>query len=223
MAAAVLAPGATPAEQAQDYIVVLKSSCKGSAATVAAQRAHAVNGRPAYVFEHALKGFVLRLPPSLAERLPLLDSRVAYVAGNGNSFGFATNACNQSPARVAAAMTISATDSTDRKAVWANYWNCVDFFAPGVSITSAWSSGDSATNTISGTSMATPHAAGVAALYLQGSPGAIPAAVRTALFGLTTKGIVTAANTTNNHLLFTEGCTGPTDTSETDPPPPPRR
>jgi subtilisin family serine protease len=127
----------------------------------------------------------------------------AIAAGNGNIFGVAQNACNYSPARVAAAMTISATDRTDTKASWANYGSCVDWFAPGVSITSAWYSSDTATNTISGTSMATPHTTGVAALYLQSNPGASPATVRSALYNLTTKSIVKSSNTTNNHLLFT--------------------
>jgi subtilisin family serine protease len=127
----------------------------------------------------------------------------AVAAGNGNIFGQAVNACNGSPSRVAEAMTISATDSTDRKATWANYGNCVDWFAPGVSITSAWYTSNTATRTISGTSMATPHTAGVAAQYLQSNPSASPATVRTALFNLTTKSIVTSSNTTNNHLLFT--------------------
>jgi subtilisin family serine protease len=127
----------------------------------------------------------------------------AVAAGNGNIVGQQQNACNYSPARVAAAMTIGATDSSDRKASWSNYGNCVDWFAPGVSITSAWYTSNTATNTISGTSMATPHTAGVAALYLQGNPGASPAAVRTALFDNLTKGVVKSSNTVNNHLLFT--------------------
>ncbi|MEX2458861.1 MAG: S8 family peptidase [Actinomycetota bacterium] len=134
-----------------------------------------------------------------------INDGVAYAvaAGNGNILGFQANACNYSPARVGEAMTISATDSTDRKASWANYGNCVDWFAPGVSITSAWYSSDTATRTISGTSMATPHVAGVAALYLQSSPGASPASVRTALYNLTTRGIVTSSSSVNNHLLYT--------------------
>src|ERR671932_1169655 len=96
----------------------------------------------------------------------------AIAAGNGDAFGNPLDACTVSPARVAAAMTISATDRTDTRASWANYGNCVDWFAPGVSITSAWYSSDTATNTISGTSMATPHTTGVAALYLQTHAGA---------------------------------------------------
>jgi subtilisin family serine protease len=126
----------------------------------------------------------------------------AVAAGNGNVIGRQADACNYSPARVPAAMTISATNSSDAKASWANYGNCVDWFAPGVSITSAWYTSTTATNTISGTSMATPHSAGVAALYLQGNPSASPAAVRDAIFAATTKGIVTSSSTANNHLLY---------------------
>jgi subtilisin family serine protease len=127
----------------------------------------------------------------------------AVAAGNGNQGGRAQDACKYSPARVPEAMTIGATDKTDTKTPWSNYGNCVDWFAPGLSITSAWYTGNTATNTISGTSMATPHTAGVAALYLQGSPGASPSTVRTALYDNTTKGIVKSSKTVNNHLLFT--------------------
>ena len=127
----------------------------------------------------------------------------AVAAGNGNVAGRAQDACKSSPARVPGALTIGAADKTDKKASWSNYGNCVDWFAPGVSITSAWIGGDAATNTISGTSMATPHTAGVAALYLQGNPGASPAGVRTALYDNLTKGVVTSSKTANNHLLFT--------------------
>jgi len=127
----------------------------------------------------------------------------AIAAGNGNILGFAANACNTSPARVGEAMTVSATGQNDAKASWANFGNCVDWFAPGVNITSAWNSSNTATNTISGTSMATPHTTGVAALWLQGHAGASPAAVRQALYDLTTKGVVGSARSVNNHLLFT--------------------
>jgi len=126
----------------------------------------------------------------------------AVAAGNGNLIGRQANACNYSPARVPAAMTISATNSSDAKASWANYGDCVDWFAPGVSITSAWIGSNSATNTISGTSMATPHTAGVAALYLQANPSATPGAVRDAIFANTTKDVVTSSSTANNDLLY---------------------
>ena len=127
----------------------------------------------------------------------------AIAAGNGNMGGRQQNACNYSPARVAEAMTIGATTKTDSKTSWSNYGSCVDWFAPGSGITSAWYQNDTQTNTISGTSMATPHVAGVAALYLQSNPGASPSVVRQALYDATTKGIVANSSTANNHLLYT--------------------
>jgi len=126
----------------------------------------------------------------------------AIAAGNGNRGGRAQDACNYSPARVTQAMTIGATDKTDTKTSWSNYGNCVDWFAPGSGITSAWYTSNTATNTISGTSMATPHTAGVAALYLQGNPRASANAVRDALFNNATSSVVKNANTVNNKLLF---------------------
>ena len=133
-----------------------------------------------------------------------IASGVAYAvaAGNGNILGWQANACNYSPARVPDAMTIGATNNTDTKASWSNYGNCVDFFAPGVSITSAWYTSTTATNTISGTSMAAPHVAGAAALYLQSNTGAAPLQVRDALYANSTKGIVKSSSSVNNHLLF---------------------
>lgn len=131
----------------------------------------------------------------------------AVAAGNGvSALGLITiprNACNVSPARVAEAMTVSASDRTDRRASFANFGNCVDWFAPGVEITSAWNTSTTATTVLNGTSMASPHTAGVAALYLQSNKTATPSAVRDALYANTTKAKVTNANTANNHLLFT--------------------
>ncbi len=131
---------------------------------------------------------------------------VAYsiAAGNGFLGLFAQNACNTSPARVTEAMTVSATDSSDRKPSWANIGSCVDWFAPDVSVTSAWNTSDTATNTISGTSMATPHTSGVAALYLQSNPGATPAQVQDALRANATSGVVVSPGSGSpNRLLFT--------------------
>ena len=104
------------------------------------------------------------------------------------------DACTVSPARVPAAITVGASDSRDRAASFSNYGRCVDWFAPGVGIASAWSTGDTAAKTISGTSMAAPHVAGAAALYLQRRPSATPAAVTTALRAATTKDVVQGAS-----------------------------
>ena len=128
----------------------------------------------------------------------------AVAAGNGNSAGVPQNACNSSPARVAGALTVGASDRNDAPASFSNYGSCVDLFAPGVGITSDWYTATTATNTISGTSMATPHVAGVAALYLQTHPTASPAAVSSAVLALTTKDAVKTSKTANNDLLFTD-------------------
>jgi subtilisin family serine protease len=125
-------------------------------------------------------------------------------AGNGNFFGIAQNACNYSPARVPEAITVGATTSTDAKASYSNYGSCLDIFAPGSSITSSWYTNDTATNTISGTSMASPHVAGVAALYLQSNPTATPAQVVSALTTNASVGKVTSPGSGSpNRLLFT--------------------
>src|SRR5207253_10279433 len=129
---------------------------------------------------------------------------MCVAAGNGDANGNAVDACTTSPARAAAAITVSATDSTDTKPVWANTGTCVDIFAPGVSITSSWFSSTTATNTISGTSMATPHVCGASALYLAGNPTATPASVASALTSNATSGVVIGPGTGSpNRLLYT--------------------
>ena len=100
-----------------------------------------------------------------------INSGVTFCIAAGNSNA---DACNYSPARVAAAITVAATDSTDTRASFSNWGTCVDIFGAGVNITSDWYSSNTATNTISGTSMATPHTTGVSALYLANNPGASP-------------------------------------------------
>jgi PKD repeat protein len=125
----------------------------------------------------------------------------AVSAGNGSWHrGTPQDACNQSPAGAKGAITLGATNSSDSEASFSNYGTCVDLLAPGVSVTSAWHTSNTATNTISGTSMAAPHAAGAAALYLTANPGATPAQVLEALTGNATPGkIQLHSRSRNNH------------------------
>ena len=126
----------------------------------------------------------------------------AVAAGNGNIAGAAQDACGYSPARVPEVMTVGASERTDRKARFSNYGDCLDWFAPGVGIESAWAEGDTTIRALSGTSMASPHTAGAAALYLEGAPRSAPSVLREALFSVASRGVVTAARSANNHLLF---------------------
>ncbi|MEV5355221.1 S8 family peptidase [Streptomyces sp. NPDC052693] len=134
-----------------------------------------------------------------------ITSGVTFVVAAGNE---STNASTRSPARVTEAVTVGATTSGDAKASYSNYGSVLDLFAPGSSITSAWSTGDSATNTISGTSMASPHVAGAAALHLAADPAATPAQVSAALTSAATTGVVTSPGTGSpNRLLYVGGGT----------------
>jgi len=130
-----------------------------------------------------------------------INAGVTFVVAAGNSN---RNACNYSPARVANAITVGATTSTDARASYSNFGSCLDLFAPGSEITAAWHTSTTALNTISGTSMASPHVAGVAALYLATNTAASPATVRNALFNNATANRVSNAGTKSpNRLLFT--------------------
>ncbi|WP_375295914.1 S8 family serine peptidase [Saccharothrix sp.] len=129
-----------------------------------------------------------------------ISAGITYAVASGNSNA---NACNYSPARVAEALSVNASTNTDARASFSNYGTCTDIFAPGQNITSAWHTSDSATNTISGTSMASPHVAGAAALYLADNPSAAPAAVQTALVNAATSDKITNPGTGSaNKLLF---------------------
>ncbi|MFF5158042.1 S8 family peptidase [Streptomyces sp. NPDC000348] len=128
-----------------------------------------------------------------------IASGVTYAVAAGNS---SANASSHSPARVTEAITVGATTSTDARASYSNYGSVLDIFAPGSSITAGWHTGDTATNTISGTSMATPHVAGAAAVYLAGHTSATPAQVASALVNGATTGKVTGAGTGSPNRLL---------------------
>jgi len=135
---------------------------------------------------------------------------MVVAAGNENQ-----NACNVSPARAGNAITVGSTTSSDSRSSFSNYGSCLDIYAPGSSITSTWYTGNSSTNTISGTSMASPHVAGVAALYLDDNPNASPAQVQSAIEDASIANKVSDARTGSPNLLLNNDFGGGT------PPPPP--
>ncbi|MGW1429862.1 S8 family peptidase [Streptomyces sp. NPDC002431] len=131
-----------------------------------------------------------------------IASGVTYAVAAGNE---STDASTKSPARVGEAITVGSTTSTDARSSFSNYGSVVDIFAPGSSITSTWNTSDSATNTISGTSMASPHVAGAAALYLADHPGDTPAQVSAGLVAAASTGVVTNPGTGSPNRLLNVG------------------
>jgi subtilisin family serine protease len=125
----------------------------------------------------------------------------AVAAGNAN-----VNAKNSSPARVSQAITVGSSTINDVRSSFSNFGSVVDVFAPGSGITSAWSTSNTAINTLSGTSMATPHVTGVAARFLQYNRTASPAAVRNAIVNAASANRLAGLPTgTANRLLFWSG------------------
>lgn len=131
----------------------------------------------------------------------LIAKGIHVVVAAGNS---SADACNYSPARVLDAITVGATTSSDSRASYSNTGSCLDLFAPGSSITSTWL-GSTATQTISGTSMAAPHAAGVVARFISLNPTLTPAQVAQSIRTSSTQDRVTSAGTASpNRLLFSD-------------------
>ncbi|MBN1207748.1 MAG: S8 family peptidase [Myxococcaceae bacterium] len=134
---------------------------------------------------------------------------ITYVLAAGNDN---TTACNSSPSRTAEAITVGATTTSDSRASFSNYGECVDIFAPGHNITSAWHTGNGDSKTISGTSMASPHVAGMAALYLGANPNASPNDVAKALVDNATPDKVgSAGRCSPNRLGYMGFITAPTE------------
>jgi len=130
---------------------------------------------------------------------------MAVAAGNDG-----LNACNYSPARAVNAITVGSTTTTDARSSFSNTGTCVDIFAPGSLITSSWIGSSTAITTISGTSMASPHVAGVAAVLIGRYPTSTPAQIATMLRTSATPNVVTSAGTGSpNYLLYLDPLGGP--------------
>jgi subtilisin family serine protease len=132
------------------------------------------------------------------ERMTDAGVTTAVAAGNETA-----DACGSSPAAAPSAITVAASTIGDELAYFSNFGSCVDIIAPGEDITSAWIGSSTATDTISGTSMASPHVAGAAALYLETNPGATPAEVSAGLTGAATPDAIADPAGSPNLLLFT--------------------
>jgi len=182
-------------------VAVRVLNCSGSGTT--AQVVAGIN----WVTSHAIKPAVANMSLGGGASTSIdnavnnsINSGVTYAIAAGNSNA---NACNFSPARVGAAITVGATGQNDARASFSNFGTCVDIFAPGVGITSSWDTSNTATNTISGTSMATPHVTGAAAQVLSAHPTFTPAQVRNELVANATTGVVGSPGSGSpNRLLF---------------------
>jgi len=134
-----------------------------------------------------------------------IRSGVTYAIAAGNS---STDACTFSPASAPDALTVGATTKVDGQASYSNFGSCVDLYAPGTFILSDWITSDTTAVYLSGTSMATPHVTGAAALYLETHPTASPAAVAAYLLATATQGPITNAGTGSPNLLLFTGAPG---------------
>lgn len=141
-------------------------------------------------------------PPTDSAVARSVRSGIVYVVAAGNKN---VDACIFSPAAEPSAITVGATESADYRAAFSNYGTCVDLFAPGQAITAAWIGSNTATATKDGTSMAAPHVAGVAGMYLEANPTATPAAVSAAIIAAATPNKMLNAGTGSPNLILFAG------------------
>ncbi|MDA3450779.1 MULTISPECIES: S8 family peptidase [Acinetobacter] len=155
------------------------------------------NGKKPAVVNMSLGGEANTSLDSAVENLFNNGYVMVVAAGNSN-----TDACSSSPARVSKAITVAATDNTDTRASYSNYGSCVDIFAPGSQINSSWIGSNTATKVLNGTSMATPHVAGVVAEMLQSTPTATPQTISTNLLNQASSNVVKNPSGSPNRLLY---------------------
>ncbi|HCA5053224.1 TPA: S8 family peptidase [Acinetobacter baumannii] len=155
------------------------------------------NGKKPAVVNMSLGGATSSSLDSAVENLFNNGYVMVVAAGNSN-----TDACSSSPARVSKAITVAATDNTDTRASYSNYGSCVDIFAPGSQINSSWIGNNTATKILNGTSMATPHVAGVVAEMLQSTPTASPQTISTNLLNQASSNVVKNPSGSPNRLLY---------------------
>ncbi len=165
--------------------------------TIAAFEYAVADHRGPAVINYSGGGSAFALMDDAVARATAAGVTVVVAAGNDSK-----DACTTSPARAPSAITVGASDSADARASFSNYGSCVDLFAPGVGVLSSTMTSDTSSGFMSGTSMATPHAAGVAARYLQAHPAASPAEVTKAITSTATTGIVKNSLSAQNHLLY---------------------
>ena len=191
-----------------NLVAVRVLNCEGSGSfsgIMAGMDWVAANGTLPAVANMSIGSLVPQRSPSVdAATRNLIASGVTVVLAAGNGVpngGVGIDACNNAPGGLPEGITVGASTRTDQRTTWSNYGDCVTFFAPGSGIISASHATIDGSKSSSGTSMASPHAAGVAALYLEQAPRAGHATVKQALFAASSKGVVQLSLTTNNHLL----------------------